>query len=283
MANRLPSVLVVVLDCVRQSDFVIPHHIPDRSSAFAEIAKSAWVYSRAVSPATWTLPSHASIFTGVNPWQHSCFSGGSLRLSSRYETLPETFRRKGYRTACFSANGWVSEATGLVRGFETAYWGRWGSWLSHDPHPNSWSESAPSSAIDKGRRPTQVSGLDRLWSVAGIMSSSYPGVLDFTSRLIRGIEGRRHPHQPHWTGWIEPAFEDFVLGLDPREPFFAFVNFLEAHEPLLAGADDSVGLRKWLSVLSHISICALSSSPRTPASSSNRKVASTIQSLYSRA
>ena len=71
MSSSGPSnVLFVVLDTVRK-DHLTPYGY-DRPTTpnLAEFADEATVFESAVAPAPWTLPVHASMFTGLYPSQH---------------------------------------------------------------------------------------------------------------------------------------------------------------------------------------------------------------------
>ena len=70
-------------------------------------------------PRSWTLPSHASMFTGR--WPHELSAGWFTPLDWAYPTLAEFLGSRGYATAGFIANYWYcSSDSGLDRGF-TAY------------------------------------------------------------------------------------------------------------------------------------------------------------------
>lgn len=107
------NVLLIVLDTVRDDRVgqrgITPH--------LDEFASSATVFSRAYSNAPWTLPSHASLFTGLYPVQHRA-TQETLALGIDCPTLAERFSAAGWATFGASANGIVSKANGLARGFE---------------------------------------------------------------------------------------------------------------------------------------------------------------------
>jgi arylsulfatase A-like enzyme len=73
-------------------------------------------FTRAIAPAPWTLPSHASMFTGR--WPHALSTGPWSPLDATYPTLAEYLRDRGYLTAGFVANReYCSHEFGLSRGF----------------------------------------------------------------------------------------------------------------------------------------------------------------------
>src|SRR5262249_5781038 len=71
---------------------------------------------RVASTTSWTLPSHASMFTGR--WPHELSVGWLNPLDGTFPTLAEFLGARGYATAGFAANFWYCASdTGLDRGF----------------------------------------------------------------------------------------------------------------------------------------------------------------------
>jgi arylsulfatase A-like enzyme len=185
------------------------------------------------------------MFTGLDPWDHFCHARGSLRLSPSLKTLAEVFLGEGYRTASLSANEWVSDATGLARGFETALRGESGAWLGHgDPTREVGSGATPGDP-DEISFATSPRRRGNLLALSGLVVDRYPWLLDLTRRVVRGVEAGSHTHLPHRCEWIEPSFKQIVDGLGTTQPFFCFVNLLDAHEPFLLDSTVSTGVRDW--------------------------------------
>jgi arylsulfatase A-like enzyme len=125
---RAPSVLVLVLDTVGADHLSIYGSERDttpRLARFLDRNSSALTYPLAYAPGTWTLPSHASLFTGTTPSVHgihaaSMFEDGHVvsRELRADRTLAEVFRSRGYRTACIFANEWLQHVRGFDRGFD---------------------------------------------------------------------------------------------------------------------------------------------------------------------
>jgi arylsulfatase A-like enzyme len=127
MSATGPNVVLVVLDTAR-ADAVGAGH----GTAFPQLARAGRRFHHAVAPAPWTLPSHASILSGLRPSEHGV-TGAAVMTGSgprsprpRIEALadrwfPEIMRRKGYATFCASGNPWVGPATGLTFGFDSVF------------------------------------------------------------------------------------------------------------------------------------------------------------------
>jgi len=110
------NVLFVVMDTVRK-DRLTPYGY-DRPTTpnLAEFAAEATVFEQAVAPAPWTLPVHASLFTGLYPSQHGADQENPYLEGAT--TLAETLSAAGYDTACYSSNAWITPYTRLTDGFD---------------------------------------------------------------------------------------------------------------------------------------------------------------------
>ena len=80
-------------------------------------AQTAVTFPEARSPSAWTLPAHASLFTGLQPTTHGALQYED-QLAAEAPRLAERLRAMGYRTAAITNGGFVSRAFGLDRGFE---------------------------------------------------------------------------------------------------------------------------------------------------------------------
>jgi arylsulfatase A-like enzyme len=110
-------VIVVTMDTTRW-DALSVHGGPAAASPnIAKLAERATVFENAWSTSPWTLPSHASIFTGLYPSHHGA-GVSKPRLERRFVTLAEIFRRAGYRTAGFAGGELSASHWGVAQGFE---------------------------------------------------------------------------------------------------------------------------------------------------------------------
>lgn len=81
-------------------------------------ARRSTVFTEARSPATWTLPAHASLMTGLQPPQHGAVHWES-QLAADARSIAEILRAAGYRTGAVTDAVYVSQAFGMDQGFET--------------------------------------------------------------------------------------------------------------------------------------------------------------------
>ena len=122
-----PNVVLLVLDTVRADHLSCYGYGLPTTPSIDALAARADRYARAESTAPWTLPSHASMFTGRYPFQHGVHSGRApdgrifdgRALAPANKTLAEALVESGYRTAGFVANNvYLSETFGIHQGFE---------------------------------------------------------------------------------------------------------------------------------------------------------------------
>ncbi|MBI5363190.1 MAG: sulfatase [Planctomycetes bacterium] len=112
-----PNVVIVVLDTARPDALSVYGAKRPTSPFLEEFAQQGTVYERAYSSSGWTLPAHATLFTGTLPTVHHATQTHPA-LEAGVPTLAEELAKAGYSTGGFSNNPWVAEHTGLARGFQ---------------------------------------------------------------------------------------------------------------------------------------------------------------------
>ena len=112
-----PDVLVLVLDTVRADRLSVLECERETTPHLQRFAEGAIVFEDAWGPASWTLPAHAALFTGMHPSDVGLADGAVLSVDGDVPLLAELLRTAGWATACFTANSWIGPHTGLARGF----------------------------------------------------------------------------------------------------------------------------------------------------------------------
>jgi arylsulfatase A-like enzyme len=125
--ERRPDVFVLVLDTVRADHLSLYGYGRETTPELAQIIRSrpnAAVFPRAFANGAWTVPSHASLFTGRLPNEHGAHFSlkGDVRLSfgipDYVPTLAEGLEQAGYATLAGYANHWLRSMSGMGRGFD---------------------------------------------------------------------------------------------------------------------------------------------------------------------
>lgn len=116
-SSDAPNVLLLILDTVRAASLSLYGHERPTTPLIDGWARRATVFDNAFATTSWTLPSHASMFTGRLTPELSV--GWVTPLDQGTPTLAETLRANGYRTGGFIANQLYTDIeTGLARGFD---------------------------------------------------------------------------------------------------------------------------------------------------------------------
>ena len=187
----VPNVLLLVLDTVRARSLSAFGHARPTTPVLERVASEGVLFERALATAPWTLSSHGSMFTGYLP--HELSTSWRIPLDDTHPTLAEVLARAGYSTAGFIANqAYASWETGLDRGFQ-----------HYEDHPVSLRQLAVESSIVR-------------WALAHGLSFV---LLKRDENLVRKDAARVNA--------------DFLDWLDSSEgrPFFAFLNYYDAHGP----------------------------------------------------
>lgn len=203
--SKLPrDVYLIVLDAVRARDLSLNGYDRNTTPELSRWAKRGVVFDRAIASSSWTFPSHTSIFTGYYPHQFD-FDWKSA-LGAGPATLAERYRARGYRTIGIAGNtSYCSWETGLDRGFARYF-----------DYVESPRELVRESSIGNG--------IASIFDNKDIYSSKWRR---FGSRDARGI-----------MSVLFAELDRSGIGVRSkstanRPPIFAFLNFLDAHEPFV--------------------------------------------------
>jgi arylsulfatase A-like enzyme len=207
-----PDVFVVVLDTTRVDHLSTYGYARDTSPHLTALAADALDFTQARSTAPWTLPGHASLFTGMYPSRHGArLAGGwqpgqsmagrpfAFPLAADRTTLAEVLRDRGYQTAAFVANfSYLYRDYGIAQGF-ARYEDAPGLLLRVFPH---------------------VARLAQSWVPTFCVKSTRSAV-DINAAAL---------------SWLDAA--------TPARPVFAFLNYMEAHQPWAVAAPHDRWLRE---------------------------------------
>ena len=126
-----PDVILVSCDTTRADHMSTYGYSRNTSPNLTTLARDGLNFSRAISPAQWTVPGHASMLTGLYPSRHGAHYSGTwgaapvisgrnrvFPLGPEKVTLAEMLRDRGYNTAGFVANfANLDRAFGFAQGF----------------------------------------------------------------------------------------------------------------------------------------------------------------------
>lgn len=121
-SKRRPNIIWIVLDTVRKDHLSCYGYSRETTPNIDKFSKDGVIFTNYISTAPWTLPSHASMFTGLYSSQHGAVHSDKknelcLPLSKEQVTIAEILKDQNYNTAGFSSNGVVSKWNNFDQGF----------------------------------------------------------------------------------------------------------------------------------------------------------------------
>ena len=115
---RPRNLLLITLDTMRADRLPAYGFTGVLTPALDRIAAEGAVFEETFAAVPLTLPSHASLFTGLYPPRHGVRDNAGAPLSNEFTTLAEALRERRLRTAAFVAAFPLDHQFGLNRGFD---------------------------------------------------------------------------------------------------------------------------------------------------------------------
>ncbi len=192
-----PNVLLIVLDTVRAFNLGLYGYPRNTMPMLGRFAEGGTTFDRAFSTAPWTLPSHASMFTGH--WPHELGADWLVPLGPTPPTIAEALSAAGYYTAGVAANtNYVSAEVGLARGF--------------------------------------VRFEDYVLTPGLLLRNSSLVRVVSRNRMLRRLVGNEDALGRKTAADINRSAERLLDTRPAGRPFFLFLNYYDAHRPYLPPA-----------------------------------------------
>lgn len=118
-AVEIPSVLLLAIDTLRGDHLHCAGLDWLATPSIDGLARDGVYFRNCLATTSWTLPSFASIFTGLLPYRHGAIGGEFERLPREQQTLAEILAAAGYATAGQVAIHWLTERFGMDQGLES--------------------------------------------------------------------------------------------------------------------------------------------------------------------
>ncbi|MCK4660663.1 MAG: sulfatase [Phycisphaerae bacterium] len=112
-----PNIVLITVESLRSDHVGCYGYQHDTTPAIDALAAEATLYENAYSTTSWTLTSHACIFTGLYPSAHNVVLPKS-RLNDSYRTMAEILVDYGYQTAAVVSGPYLKKAHSLNQGFQ---------------------------------------------------------------------------------------------------------------------------------------------------------------------
>ena len=205
-----PNVLLIVMDTVAAGHLSLNGYGRATSPTLVELAKRGIQFNSARAASSWTLPSHATMFTGR--WFHELSVGWRTPLDRRFPTLAEFLGDRGYATAGIVANTYYCATdSGLSRGFT-----RYQDYIF--PELTALKSAA---MVSRALEAFQMF----VYFTEDWLDSS--GLFPYVERVWRSLDSDRKRATSvnrELLGWLSNRAQS-------ERPFFAFLNYFDAHYP----------------------------------------------------
>lgn len=230
--GQRPNIILIVWDTVRADRLSLYGWQRPTTPFLEQWARGARVFEDCVSAGSTTVPAHGAMFTGLLPSEHQA-NNEDPRLAEQFDTLAELLKRAGYSTYLYSENPHICAANNFTQGFDVV------------EHP--WSVQYLREALritaEKAPPYDQTSGLPEKLRTGRLGSWSVKACGELAQRGV--------------ANWLAQQ--------DRSRPFFIFLNYMEAHRPLIPRREYRARLmspaqveasyrvdRKWVTMWSYV-------------------------------
>ncbi|HEX7149998.1 MAG TPA: sulfatase-like hydrolase/transferase [Thermoanaerobaculia bacterium] len=114
-----PPVILISIDTLRSDHLPAYGYQAIKTPHLDRLAKDGIVYEHAFAHVPLTLPSHASIFTGLLPTEHGVRDNAGFRLDAKVPTIASMLKAHGYATGGAVSAYVLRTATNIHSGFDT--------------------------------------------------------------------------------------------------------------------------------------------------------------------
>ena len=129
------NVILIAFDGLQAKHLYAEGYSLDTTPNLNKFFETAYLFTNAISPAPWTIPTYISIFTSMYPSEHKVTNkyveydkinnkivpANLKQLAPKAITLAEIFKKNGYLTAAFTGDAGASASVGNGQGFDTYY------------------------------------------------------------------------------------------------------------------------------------------------------------------
>lgn len=221
--NKLPNIIIIVLDNCGSKHMSLYGYRRKTTPNIGRIAEECVVYNNCFSPAIWTTPSHASLFTGLYPTEHKADGSAwdKYYLDGNLNLLQQVLKDLGYITIGISSNYLISTQMGFNRGFTKFY-----------------DMEIPYLFKDELILPSFKTNLERLFYIIKQLlniENAKPAVYRLLNALYRKYKSSRgitvSENSAIFTVKATNLFKTILTDLHKQDsPFFIFINYMETHD-----------------------------------------------------
>lgn len=195
MSNK-PNIVLIILDTIRTDQFTSYGNPRMTTPNIDELVDEGVRYEHAYAASPWTLPSHASIFTGLYPSIHRA-DWDTRWMSSEHTTIAQYLKSFHYQSAAVVCNNYIAYTTNISRGFDV------------------------------------VKQIEALWGTA--LKPHNKNKFPFLRRVMRALHRRWRKVTTNDRGTKQAVDQtiQWLNTVDKTRPVFLTLNFMESHLPYI--------------------------------------------------
>ena len=218
ISESIENIILITVDCLRPDHLELYGYGKRTMPNLVQLAPSGLVVDRAYTNSPFTLGSFPSLFTSSYPLEGDPF----YTLRGRPDSIHEVLRGKGYRTAGFNANLYLSLIRDYERGFDF-YWSPIRAEEAKSQGFNGLRDVVLKIARNLYRR---IEGSPKLIDTAG----SIPLLRNIVYSLTEAGVGyaRAEEITRRAVNWIREH---------GKRPFFLWIHYMDVHNPYFVGDD----------------------------------------------
>lgn len=234
-----PNVILVVLDTMRLD---VLYDNMNNLPGLSMLSETSSIFKNAFSPSTWTIPSHASMFTGMYSAEHGMhnwydndkFLESISKFPARSKPLAHLMRENGFNTYSYSTNTNLGAGTAFAYGFDQAQ--SVGPFIVREKHKPQMMAVLGEDEI--GGHGSITKGKTKLEFLREIGPAKALKLFNLNRKWRSELREHDFPRKKGASEVLD-AFKDTNV----EEPYFVFFNLMEAHEPYYKTMDFSTLVR----------------------------------------
>lgn len=115
--SDLPPVILISIDTLRRDHMSVYGYERPTTPNLEDLARDGAVAQQFIAVSPWTLPTHATMLTGLSPARHG-LTAHNARLAKRSPLVAETLKDRGYRTGAVVTSTLLAPTYGFASGFD---------------------------------------------------------------------------------------------------------------------------------------------------------------------
>lgn len=213
-AGEKPNVIILLIDMLRADHVHSYGYERETTPNIDKYASEGVMFSNVRAQAAWTLPSTATLLSGLYPSTHGARNVENS-MAGEAETMAEVFRQNGYATAALISNPVLKRSYNIHQGFD---------YYCDDIMSYSYLLLATRNTCLLGKSLNAIEATKLLFSNKALDVFNTPDVAGGYHLLFRPDKVGSDKVNGGALKWIRK---------NPHRPFFLYLHYLDVHGPYI--------------------------------------------------